>query len=80
MPTKFKADSFEYVGTRGNRTAVKVKNYIKSTPKQELFDYINNPNSKPKIKQKCVNELVRRGIKIQWTSTESNELDLSRLR
>jgi hypothetical protein len=26
-----------------------------------------------------MNELVRRGIKIQWTSEESNELDLSRL-
>ena len=80
MPTKFKPDSFEYVGTRGNRTAVKVKHFIKNTPKQELFDYINNPNGKPKVKQKCVNELVRRGIKIQWTSAESNELDLSRLR
>jgi hypothetical protein len=79
MPTKFKPDSFEYRGARGNRTAVKVKNFIKATPKQELFDYINNPNGKPKIKQKCMNELVRRGIKIQWTSEESNELDLSRL-
>lgn len=80
MPTKFKPDSFEYVGARGNRRAVLVKSYIKATPKQELFEYINNPNGKPKIKQKCVNELVRRGIKIQWTSAESNELDLSRLR
>jgi len=80
MPTKFKPDSFEYIGTRGNRTQVLVKNYIKATPKQELFDYINNPSSKPKIKQKCVNELIRRGIKIKWTSKESNKLDLSRLR
>ncbi len=80
MPTKFKPDSFEYKGTRGNRTQVLVKNYIKSTPKQELFDYINNPSGKPKIKQKCVNELTRRGIKISWTSEDSNELDLSRLR
>ena len=78
MPTKFKPDSFEYVGTRGNRTAVKVKNYIKATSKQELFDYINNPNSKPKIKQKCVNELIRRGVRISWSS--QSELDLSRLR
>ena len=80
MPTKFKPDSFEYKGTRGNRTQVLVKNYIKSTPKQELFDYINNPSGKPKIKQKCVNELTRRGIKISWTREDSNELDLSGLR
>ena len=80
MPTKFKPDSFEYKGTRGNRTQVLVRNYIKSTPKQELFDYINNPSGKPKIKQKCVNELTRRGIKISWTSEDSNELDLSGLR
>ena len=79
MPTKFKPDSFEYKGTRGNRTQVLVKNFIKGTPKQELFEYINNPSGKPKIKQKCVNELTRRGIKISWTSEDSNELDLSRL-
>lgn len=81
MPTKFKPDSFEYIGARGSRKQVIVKNYIKQTPKQELFDYINNASGKPKIKQKCVNELIRRGIKIQWTSEESNnKLDLSRLR
>ena len=81
MPTKFKPDSFEYIGARGSRKQVIEKNYIKQTPKQELFDYINNASGKPKIKQKCVNELIRRGIKIQWTSEESNnELDLSRLR
>ena len=78
MPTKFKPDSFEYVGTRGNRTAVKVKNYIKATSKQELFDYINNPNGKPKVKQKCVNELIRRGVRIAWSS--QHELDLGGLR
>lgn len=66
MPTKFKPDGFEYTGTRGKRQAVKVKNFIKATPKQELIDYINQPSGKPKIKQKCMNELTRRGIKIKW--------------
>jgi len=79
MPTKFKPDSFEYKGTRGNRTQVLKKNFIKATAKQELIDYLNNPNGKPKIKQKCLNELTRRGIRIKWISKESNELDLSRL-
>ena len=80
MPTKFKPDSFEYKGTRGNRTQVLVKNYIKATSKKELIDYLNDSNGKPKIKQKCLNELTRRGIKIKWISEPSNELDLSELR
>ena len=62
MPIKFQLDSFAYKGTRGNREQIVVKNYIKATPKQALFDYINNPSGKPKIKQKCVNELIRRGV------------------
>ena len=66
MPTKFKPDSFAYKGTRGSREQIVVKNYIKATPKQELFEYINNPSGKPKVKQKCVNELTRRGIKVVW--------------
>lgn len=39
--------------------------YIKNISKDELFDYINN-GQKPKIKQKCMNELARRGIDIVW--------------
>jgi hypothetical protein len=33
-----------------------------------LFDYINSTgnNIKPKVRQKCINELQRRGIKIEW--------------
>ena len=42
--------------------------YLKNTPKEELFAEINKSNVKPKQRQKCLNELVRRGIKIQWVS------------
>ena len=70
MPTKFKPDSFEYAGLFGSRKQTRVKNYIKSTPKQELFEYINSPSSKPKIIQKCVNELIRRGINLTWIHTK----------
>jgi hypothetical protein len=42
--------------------------YIKQTPKEELFKYINNKSGKPKIKQKCSNELARRKIEIQWVN------------
>ena len=70
MPTKFKPDNFEYEGQFGSRTQTLVKNYIKSTPKQELFEYINSSSSKPKIVQKCMNELIRRGIRISRTYLE----------
>jgi hypothetical protein len=68
MPTKFKEDSFAYEGRGRARVQKLVKHYIKGTPKHELIDYINNPSGKPKIKQKCLNELTRRGIKIKWVS------------
>jgi len=45
--------------------------YLKNTPKEELFAEINKSSVKPKQRQKCLNELVRRGIKVQWVSKES---------
>ena len=41
-----------------------VHDYIKNKSKEELFDYINSDSGKPKVKQKCRNELNRRGIQI----------------
>ena len=79
MPIKFEPDSYRYEGRGASRKQILVKNYIKQQSKDTLIKYINNPSGKPKIKQKCINELVRRGIKIKWISEESNELDLSRL-
>ena len=74
MPTKFRPDSFEYAGLFGSRKAIRVKNYIKSTPKEELFEYINSPSSKSKVKQKCLNELTRRGIKLTWTYADQSNI------
>ena len=53
MPTKFKKDGVEFVGRgRGVRgTPVTKKYFIKNTPKQELIDYLNANNAKPKIKK-----------------------------
>ena len=72
MPTKFKKDGVEFVGRgRGVRgTPVTKKYFIKQTPKQELIDYINSSNAKPKIVQKCRNELTRRGITLVWKRPE----------
>ena len=62
MPIKFKPSQKTFVKGKGTRTE---HFYIKNTPKQELIDYLNK-GQKPKIKQKCINELARRGIEIVW--------------
>ena len=65
MPIKFKPSQTTLV--RGTKNVVTQHFYIKNTPKEELIDYINN-GQKPKIKQKCRNELTRRGVKLVWKS------------
>ena len=80
MPTKFKQDSFTYEGRGVARKQIITKNYIKGIAKKELFEMLNNHSTKPKVKQKCRNELIRRGIKIQYISTKTPELDLGGLR
>jgi len=69
MPVKFKPSQTTLVKGQG-----KVTNhfYIKNTPKEELIEYINK-GQKPKVKQKCLNELTRRGIEIVW---KKKELDI----
>jgi|TARA_R110000772_G_scaffold62908_1_gene141093 hypothetical protein len=68
MPIKFKPSQTVMERGTGKRTTTNY--YIKQTPKEELFDYINGSNSKPKIKNKCRNELVRRGIEIVYVPKE----------
>jgi hypothetical protein len=68
MPVKFKPSQSNFI--KGTNKTVTTHFYIKSTPKQELIDYLNK-GQKPKIKQKCSNELVRRGIEIVWVKPES---------
>tara|TARA_B100000131_G_scaffold300740_1_gene322350 strand:+ start:124 stop:336 length:213 start_codon:yes stop_codon:yes gene_type:complete len=64
MPVKFKPSAKEYSRATGKTTTTHY--YIKSTSKKDLFEALNNHNTKPKVKQKIRNELVRRGIKIVW--------------
>lgn len=65
MPVKFKPSQL-HVDRATKKTRIE-HFYIKTTPKKELIDYLNNSNGKPKIKQKCRNELQRRGIKIVYS-------------
>ena len=69
MPVKFKSDDKRLVS--GTKKVITTKYFIKNTPKQELIDYINSSNAKPKVVQKCRNELTRRGVKLVWKPKES---------
>lgn len=67
MPAKWKPSHRVYKRGVPAASQPKVHFYLKQTPKQELIDYLNNPNGKPKIKQKALNELTRRGVRIVWS-------------
>ena len=45
-----------------------VHHYMKSMTKKELFDYVNEERAVPKRRAKCLNELTRRGIEINWVN------------
>lgn len=64
MPAKFKPSQILLDRSTGKKKTQHF--YVKQTSKKELFDYINSGNAKPKLRQKCLNELIRRGIKIVW--------------
>jgi len=68
MPTKFKPS--EKVYKRGVK-ASKLKDkhfYIKNVAKEELFKVINESRTKPKQRQKCLNELARRKVQVVWVN------------
>lgn len=78
MPAKFKPSERVMNFARGQRmNTASGKNkkfkhyYLKNTSKEELFDAINSSRTKPKNKQKYLNELVRRGVKIEWVNKEN---------
>jgi len=71
MPAKFKPSEKVYKrGVPSSQLPVR-HYYLKNTPKEELFAEINKSNVKPKQRQKCLNELARRGIKVVWNTKES---------
>ena len=78
MPAKFKPSERIMNFARGQRmNTASGKNkkfkhyYLKNTSKEELFDAINSSRTKPKHRQKYINELVRRGVKIEWVNKEN---------
>ncbi len=71
MPAKWKKSHKEYKRGIPSANQKMIHYYLHTTPKQELIDYLNNPNGKPKQKQKARLELERRGVKIVWTIPQS---------
>ena len=87
MPAKFKPSERVINRVRGQRMNTasaknkKFKHYwLKCTSKAELFEAVNSPRTKPKHRIKFLNELVRRGIKIEfftqaeWDTKNAKEL------
>jgi|TARA_B100000073_G_scaffold334161_1_gene326399 aspartate/glutamate racemase len=68
MPTKLKPSVKTYNRKTGKTTTEHF--YMKTMSKESLFEYINDDRGKPKIKQKCRNELSRRGVKIVMVPKE----------
>ena len=59
MPAKFK----ESTGLYRNRKKVGMQHfYMHTTSTEELMSAYENPNTKPKHKNKFKNELVKRGV------------------
>ena len=79
MPAKFKPRERVYDrNARGVRmnTHNPVKkfkhHYLKCQSKETLFAEINKHNVKPKQRQKCLNELTRRGVKVVWRKPDAS--------
>jgi hypothetical protein len=64
MPVKF-SPSAKTVN-RQTKKVVTEHYYIKQMSKESLLDYVNKDGAIPKRRVKCINELQRRGIKIEW--------------
>ena len=71
MPTKLKQSSQTYNRATGKTTTEHY--YMKNQSVETLFEELNKGNTKPKIKQKIRNEIVRRGIKIVKRPIENTE-------
>ena len=58
MPVKYKPT--QKVVQRGSKKVTTTHYYMKTQSLKELLECYNNDNTKPKLKQKVKNELIRR--------------------
>ena len=72
MPVKYKPT--QSVVQRGSKKVVTTHYYMKTQSQNELLQCYNNDNTKPKLRQKVKNELVRRQkiglIRLQMRNSE----------
>ena len=68
MPPKFKPSHKESIKGKDGRPTKRWHYYLKQTPTQEIIDAINN--GKRKHRNKFINELTRRGVKLVWKTPE----------
>ena len=64
MPAKFKPT--ERTLDRRTKQYKTTHFYLKQTPVVELLSAVNGEYTKPKQRQKCLNEITRRGLKLVW--------------
>lgn len=69
MPIKFKQSVKARDRTTGKMSIQHY--YMKCMSQPELFKELNNQKTKPKLKQKIRNEIVRRGVSIEWVPKEA---------
>ena len=62
MPVKYKESAVKV--DRATKKVTIEHFYVKQLSQEAAFELLNNDNTKPKVKRKIRNELVRRGIKI----------------
>lgn len=62
MPTKYKESAVKV--DRATKKVSVEHFYVKQLSQEQAFELLNADNTKPKVKRKIRNELVRRGIKI----------------
>jgi len=72
MPAKFKPT--EKTLDRRTKQYTTEHFYLKQTPVAELLKSINGEYTKPKQKQKCRNELSRRGIKLVYQMEDGTQV------
>tara|TARA_R110000824_G_scaffold295274_1_gene483594 strand:+ start:203 stop:523 length:321 start_codon:yes stop_codon:yes gene_type:complete len=85
MPAKFKPsdramtrNSFGRMSIASGKTKPMVHHYLKCQSIKTLIDAINSDRTKPKHKQKCRNEVVRRGIKLVYQMEDGTQVERTR--
>ena len=76
MPAKFKPSHKEYVKGKDGRPTKRVimrHYYLRQTPTDDIIEAINK--GKRKHRNKFINELNRRGVKLVWKTEEELSLN-----